>query len=666
MLWAWGRVRGRLSGSPVRVLCALLLVGLLLVDLRSVRVNPSIIYVALLALCLQNGGRRRAWGLGLAVVGLVYAGYFWGARSATVGSRLELFHRTGMLNRTFVACTVCLIGLIARKGWGAVAGPVLPEGRRAGCGYPSVIADDAVVAGVCFLAALVVFMADLLLPLPVNPAILYGAVVVLAGWTQSRPFLWAMTVTLAAFTLVGYLESSAPATASLRWAYLANRGIVVLMLVALAAVVHRSLERGQAPSWSSTAAGMKRVLHVISGINPEHGGPTAALIGLSKSQTLAGKEVTVLSTWTTEAEVLMAATLRQAGVKVILVGPAHGPFQRHGALRREVWQAVARADVVHIHGLWEDIQHEAASAAARLGMPYIMRPCGMLDPWSLAHHRARKLVYMAWRLRRHLNRASAIHLTTAAECEAVARLGLAAPVIVEPLGVDLAEFDPLPEAGNLRQHYPELAGRRCVLFFGRVCEKKGVHLLIEAMARVADEGAMLVIAGPVAPAYRARLDEIVARHRLEARVIFVGMLHGNQRVSALVDCEMFVLPSSQENFGVAVVEAMAAGCPVIVSQEVAIARDIEGWGAGATAPLEPEGLARVIDEWLADASKRRLAGARGREAAFTHFDWRQVAQGWDDHYEYLAEVASRRMKAVEVGGGEDRTSNVQRSTLKVE
>ena len=99
---------------------------------------------------------------------------------------------------------------------------------------------------------------------------------------------------------------------------------------------------------------------------------------------MAGKEVTVLSTWTTEAEVLMAATLRQAGVKVILVGPAHGPFRRHAAVRREVWQAVARADVVHIHGLWEDIQHEAASAAVRLGMPYIMRPCGMLDPWSLA------------------------------------------------------------------------------------------------------------------------------------------------------------------------------------------------------------------------------------------------------------------------------------------
>jgi glycosyltransferase involved in cell wall biosynthesis len=660
---AWGRVRQRLYGTPLRVLCALLLVALLLVDLRSVRVNPSIIYVALLALCLQNGGRRRAWGLGMAVAGLVYAGYFWGARSGMVGSRLELLHRTGMLNRTFVACTVCLVGLIARKGWGAVALPVVKGGRETGRGYPSVIADDAIVAGVCFLGALIIFMADLLLPLPVNPAILYGAVVVLAGWTQSRPFLWALTVTLAVFTLMGCVEPSAlAATAPLRWAYLANRGIVVLMLMALAWVVHRSLERGPAPTWSSSAAGVRRVLHVISGIDPEHGGPTAALMGLSKAQLLAGKEVTVISTWTKEAEVLMAVTLRKAGVAVILVGPAHGPFRRHAALRREVWQAVARADLVHIHGLWEDIQHEAASAAAQLGMPYIMRPCGMLDPWSLAHHRARKLVYMACRLRRHLNRASAIHLTATAECEAVARLGLLAPVVIEPLGVDLAEFDPLPEAGSFRQRHPELAGRPCVLFFGRVCEKKGVHLLIEAMARVADKEALLVIAGPAEPEYRARLDEMITRHCLGARVVFVGMLHGKQRVAALVDCTLFVLPSRQENFGVAVVEAMAAGCPVILSHEVALARDIEAWGAGATAPLEPDRWARVIDEWLADASKRRLAGTRGREAAFSHFDWRQVAQGWDDHYDHLANVASRRVNRVEVGEETialDRTSNIQ-------
>jgi glycosyltransferase involved in cell wall biosynthesis len=662
MSLARGRVYQRLSGSPLRVICALALVGLLLLDLRSARVNPSIGYVALLALCLHVRGRRGLWGLGLAVVGLVYVGYFWGARSETVGSRLELLHKTAMLNRTFVACTVGLIGLIARRGWGAAVEPVARRGRGR---YPRVIPDDAVVAAGCFLLTLGIFVMDLVTPLPFNPPILYGVVVVLAGWTQSRSFVWGLTVAAVVLTVVGYVEP--PVTiggADWRWWYLANRGIVVVVLLALAGVVHLSLARGAAPVWASSAAGVTRILHVISGINPEHGGPTAALTGLSKAQVLAGKQVTVLTTWSSEAEVLVAQALRQAGVKVILVGPSRGPLGRHTDLHRKVWEAVAQADVVHVHGLWEDIQHEAASAAQRRGMPYLMRPCGMLDPWSLAHHRTRKLLYMTWRLRRHLNRASAIHLTTAAECEAVGRLGLKVPVIVEPLGVDLAEFEPLPAAGAFREGYPELAGRRCVLFFGRVCEKKGVHLLLEAMARVRDEQAVLVVAGPVEAEYGRRLDAIIDRHGIAERVKFVGMLQGRQRVAALADCDLFVLPSCQENFGVAVIEAMAAGCPVIVSDEVALARDILNWGAGATAPLEADGLARVIDTWLADLDRRTRAGARGREAVFAHFDWKEVARGWDDHYEHLANVASRRVRAVD--SGEGRTSSFQRSTLNVQ
>jgi glycosyltransferase involved in cell wall biosynthesis len=272
-------------------------------------------------------------------------------------------------------------------------------------------------------------------------------------------------------------------------------------------------------------------------------------------------------------------------------------------------------------------------------------------------------------LRRHLNRASAIHLTTAAECEAVSRLGLKVPVIVEPLGVDLGEFDPLPAEGTFRGQYPELSGRRCVLFFGRVCEKKGVHLLIEAMARVKDEKAMLVIAGPVEADYGRPLDALIQQHALADRVKFVGMLQGRQRVAALAECELFVLPSHQENFGVAVIEAMAAGCPVIVSNEVALARDILNWEAGATAPLEAGELARVIDAWLADEQRRRRAGARGREAVFTHYDWKEVARGWDDHYEHLANVAGRRFTAVEVRNdspAEDRMANIERSTLNVQ
>ena len=293
---------------------------------------------------------------------------------------------------------------------------------------------------------------------------------------------------------------------------------------------------------------------------------------------------------------------------------------RDPELHRTVMQAVAQADVVHIHGVWEDIQHQAALAAQMMGVPHIFRPCGMLDPWSLAHHRARKLVYMAWRLRRNLNQASAIHLTTAAECEAVGHLGLTVPVIVEPLGVDLDEFNPLPPPGTFRQLFPKLLDRRCILFFGRICPKKGVHLLLEALAVLKDQSAMLVLVGPVDEGYQETLDAIISKHQLGERVLFAGMVTGRARVAVLADCDLFVLPSFQENFGVAVVEAMASKCPVIVSSEVAIARDVAEWGAVRLLPLEVRGLAAVMDEWLANPSKRRQAGDHGREAVFSHYD----------------------------------------------
>ena len=375
-----------------------------------------------------------------------------------------------MLNRTFVALAVIAIGFIARKKWSAADNAILPESQRRSTGYPRIIGDDTLIAAACFILALAIFVLDLT-PYLFNPTILYCVLVVLAGRTQSRGFVWGLTLTVVCFTFIGYAESgrpvSAAATHGILWESLpGNRGAPSLGLL-----IHVSLRESPPAVWSSTGE-VKRILHVISGIHPRRGGPPAALIGFSKARIRAGKDVTVITIWGTEEEVLAAVKLREMGVKAILVGPTAGPLMRHPELHRTVMQAVAQADVVHIHGVWEDIQHQAALAAQMMGVPHIFRPCGMLDPWSLAHYRARKLVYMAWRLRRNLNHASAIHLTTAAECEAVAHLGLAAPVIVEPLGVDLDEFNPLPPPGTFRQLFPKLLDRRCIYFSGGFVRKR--------------------------------------------------------------------------------------------------------------------------------------------------------------------------------------------------
>ncbi len=158
-----------------------------------------------------------------------------------------------------------------------------------------------------------------------------------------------------------------------------------------------------------------RILHVISGIDPRNGGPTTALIGLASLQRAAGLDVRVTSTWQEKEAFRSAEQLEAAGVGVQMVGPAHGRLSRHPDLPRLIDQEVGGADVVHIHALWEEIQHQAAGAARRHGVPYIIRPCGMLDPWSLAQRKWKKRIYMALRLRSDLNHASALHFTAELE-----------------------------------------------------------------------------------------------------------------------------------------------------------------------------------------------------------------------------------------------------------
>src|SRR5207253_7680037 len=131
------------------------------------------------------------------------------------------------------------------------------------------------------------------------------------------------------------------------------------------------------------------------------------------------------------------------------------------------------ADVVHIHGLWEEIQHQAARSSRQSGVPYVFRPCGMLDPWALSQGRWRKRLFMALRLRPDLNSAEALHFTSELERDLTGPLGLRSKPIVEPNGIRVEEFEDLPPAGQFRERYPPLRDRPLLLFLGRVHLKKG-------------------------------------------------------------------------------------------------------------------------------------------------------------------------------------------------
>ena len=395
-----------------------------------------------------------------------------------------------------------------------------------------------------------------------------------------------------------------------------------------------------------------RVVHVTPGLDPRHGGTVTAVMAMVRAQLAQGHDVSVVATHGFEEPPTEAAEqLRRLGADVRLIGPALGPTRWHWRLGQVLRRAMCGAAIIHIHGLWEEIQHRAARLARRLGVPYIITPHGMLDPWSLRQRALKKRIYMRLRLRRNLDAAATIHVTSPVERDGVARLNLRPGTIVEPYSIDFAEFEHLPPRGWLRARFPQIGGRKIVLFFSRLHYKKGLELLIPAFAEARRDDAVLVLAGPVEPAYEHQIDDLILVHGLKDRVFKTGMLYGRDRAAALVDADLFALPSYQENFAIAVVEALAASTPVIISDQVQIHGCVTRGRVGAVVPTEIEPLRAEIARWLDDDALRLAAARRAREFVFNEFDAPRSARRWASHYARVtaAAAAARRAPAMPLG-----------------
>jgi glycosyltransferase involved in cell wall biosynthesis len=256
----------------------------------------------------------------------------------------------------------------------------------------------------------------------------------------------------------------------------------------------------------------------------------------------------------------------------------------------------------------------------------------MLTPWSLAQGALKKRLYMLWRMRADLNHAQAIHYTSRIEAEGGRALGLKPKSLLVPLGVDLNEFQPLPPRGSFRARYPQLKDHPVVMYLGRLYNHKGLELLIPALARMSVRDAMLAIVGPDQDGFEAKLRGLVSEHGLNDRVVFTGLVRGRERIEALVDADVFALPSFHENFGVAAIEALAAGCPVIVSDQVGVADQIADDSVASIVPTQVEPLATELDRWLKNPDLREQAKRRAPALVRERFDWDEIAARWMGHY----------------------------------
>jgi len=379
-----------------------------------------------------------------------------------------------------------------------------------------------------------------------------------------------------------------------------------------------------------------RILHVVPTYVPawRHGGTIKAVHGLTKALAARGHEVSVFTTDVHADGTLgvpLGEPVNRDSVEVLYF-PVRPPrrLYRSPAMAEALARAVPACDLVHLHSVFLWPTYAAARAAERAGVPFLLSPRGMLVPDLLRRRgRLRKHLWLRLVERRTLLAAAGLHATSDLEAAQAALLGLyLPPVHVVPNGV---EAEPLAEGAQLSPGVRSaLARPPLLLFLGRVSWKKGLDRLIPALTYVRE--ATLAIAGNDEEGYRPALERLARLAGVADRVLHLGPVHGADKAALLHGATALVLPSYSENFGNVVLEAMAAGCPTVVTPEVGLAETVRETGAGLVCDGDPLRLGTALRDLVADPEGRREMGRRGVEAAERRFGWPAVAERMEEVY----------------------------------
>jgi len=305
----------------------------------------------------------------------------------------------------------------------------------------------------------------------------------------------------------------------------------------------------------------------------------------------------------------------------------------------EARNVIADADIVHLHSPWYLSTLQLARCARSAQVPYVVSLHGTLDDWPMSQKGLKKHMFLWLAGRRALESAAAIHCTAQGEKNQVlSRMAtLADRIHVIPCVVDLSDYEELPGVQPAKQKFSFLnSDRKKVLFLSRMHPKKGIETLIEATSLLVESGmdVELVAAGPEdisAPTnYFASIQDKVAQLNLGEHVHFPGMVGGVDKISLFQSCDVFVLPTHQENFGIVLVEAMASGLPIVTTRGVDIWPELADAGAIIT-EATPQSLAAAVRTVLHDDSHAQR-GQQGRQWVSQWLDKAGIAEGYEAMY----------------------------------
>lgn len=370
------------------------------------------------------------------------------------------------------------------------------------------------------------------------------------------------------------------------------------------------------------------ILHIISSVDPAGGGPIEGVKQLGTALMAQGHRVEIAS-----LDPPGAPFLKQCPMPVYALGPA--TLNYAFSARLAPWLQANRLsyDAVIVNGVWQYHSFAAWRVLRHSTTPYVLFTHGMLDPWFKTEYplkHVKKWMYWPWAEYRVLRDAHAV-LFTSEEERRLARQSFwlyRCNEIVVNYGTAKPAGNSRLEANEFFGRYPVVRGKRLALFMGRLHPKKGCDLLLEAFAKVLAERSEwhLVMAGPDQVRWQEKLRSRAKSLGIDARITWTGMIEGGLKRGALDAAEIFLLPSHQENFGIVVAEALAAGVPALISDKVNIWREIQSDGAGLVAEDTLAGTCQLLRSYSALSREEKSSmRQRARECFEQRFEIKKAA-----------------------------------------
>ncbi|MDP7030248.1 MAG: glycosyltransferase [Phycisphaerales bacterium] len=369
-----------------------------------------------------------------------------------------------------------------------------------------------------------------------------------------------------------------------------------------------------------------RIVEYIEHVDFAIGGPPRAVVDLVGVLHRRGHEVTLATTTTRDVP---AAWMAGDGPEVLVLPKPSRPggFFAQRQLG-DLAEALEAADVLQLHGVWERTNVGVSNLARRLGVPWVVTLRGMLDDWNMTQRGFKKRMYLAAGGRRVLEDAAFVQCTAEGEREQSHKWFPRGTPRVIPNLMDLDDFTSLRGPALAHARWPMLAEEGPhLLFLSRLHVKKGIEHLLDAMPRLVEvyPNLQVFIVGPGEPGYVESLKQRSRDTGVEARTHFTGQVGGEEKWSLFESCDLFVLPSSQENFGFVQFEALACATPVMTTVLVDTWKEVVASGGGIAVEQSADAIVEALTPLLADREALAAMGAAGRAWMFEHMSVDHIA-----------------------------------------